>query len=123
MKYIHTDQAPKAVGPYAQAIEVNGFIFCSGQIGIDPAAGTLVEGIESQTRQVFENVKQVLEEAGSSMDKVVKATVYLADIADYQKMNEIYAQFFGDHKPARAALAIDALPAGALVEMEVIAIK
>ncbi len=123
MKYIHSDKAPKVVGPYSQAIEANGFIFCSGQIGIDPEAGALVEGIENQTKQVLNNLKQVLEEAGSGLEKVVKSTVYLSDINDYSKMNEIYGQYFTDHKPARAAFAVAGLPLGALVEIEVIAVK
>ena len=123
MKYIQSEKAPKAVGPYSQAIEANGFIFCSGQIGIHPETGTLVDGIEHQTKQVLENLKSVLEKADSELEKVVKSTVYLADIADYQKMNEVYGQCFAGHKPARAAFAVAALPLGALVEIEVIAEK
>ena len=121
MKYIHTDKAPKVVGPYSQAIAADNFIFCSGQIGIDPNVGKLVEGIENQTKQVMENLKAVLEESGSSLDKVVKCTVYLADINDYVTMNGIYGKYFTDHKPARAAFAVAALPAGALIEIEMIA--
>jgi len=111
------------VGPYSQAIEANGFIFCSGQIGIDPEAGALVEGIENQTKQVLNNLKHVLEQAGSGLENVVKSTVYLSDISDYFKMNEIYGQYFTDHKPARAAFAVAGLPLGALVEIEVIVVK
>lgn len=121
MKYIHTDNAPKAVGPYSQAIVSNGFIYCSGQIGIDPKNGTLVEGFEKQTHQVLKNLTEVLKEGNASLEKVVKTTVYLADINDYKKMNEIYGQYFSDHKPARAAFAVADLPAGALIEIEVIA--
>ena|SRR3989344_4617405 len=121
MKYIHTDKAPKVVGPYSQAIAADNFIFCSGQIGIDPNMGKLVEGIENQTKQVMENLKAVLEESGLSLDKVVKCTVYLADINDYVTMNGIYGKYFTDHKPARAAFAVAALPAGALIEIEMIA--
>ncbi|MDA1317103.1 MAG: RidA family protein [bacterium] len=123
MKYIHTEKAPKVVGPYSQAIVSGDLIFCSGQIGIDPASGKLVEGIENQTKQVLENLKAVLEEAGSSLNKSVKCTVYLSDIKDFATMNEIYGQYFSDHKPARAAFAVAALPIGALVEIEVIAVK
>jgi len=111
------------VGPYSQAIEANGLVFCSGQIGIDPDAGTLVEGIENQTKQVLDNLKHVLEEAGSGLEKVVKSTVYLSDISDYSKMNEIYSQYFTDHKPARAAFAVAALPLKALIEIEMVAVK
>lgn len=123
MKYIQSGKAPKVVGPYSQAIEANGFIFCSGQIGIDPEAGALVEGIENQTKQVLNNLKHVLEEAGSGLEKVVKSTVYLSDINDYSKMNEIYRQYFTDHKPARAAFAVAALPLKALIEIEMVAAK
>jgi len=123
MNYIQSDKAPKVVGPYSQAIEANGFIFCSGQIGIDPEAGALVEGIENQTKQVLNNLKHVLEQAGSGLENVVKSTVYLSDISDYFKMNEIYGQYFTDHKPARAAFAVAGLPLGALVEIEVIVVK
>ncbi len=123
MKYIYTDKAPNVVGPYSQAVVTDNLIFCSGQIGIDPAVGKLVEGIENQTKQVIENLKAVLEESGSSLDKVVKCTVYLADINDYVTMNGIYGQYFTDHKPARAAFAVAALPAGALIEIEMIAVK
>jgi len=123
MKYIHTDKAPKAVGPYSQAIVSGDLIFCSGQIGIDPSVGSLVEGIEGQTKQVLENLKAVLEEANFSLEKVVKCTVYLSDINDYVKMNEIYGQYFSNHKPARAAFAVATLPLNALVEIEVIAVK
>jgi len=121
MKLIHTEKAPKVVGPYSQAVEAQGFVFCSGQIGIDPKTGKLVEGLESQTKQVFENLKSVLAKSGLSLKHVVKTTVYLADIQDYAKMNEIYAAYFADHRPARAAFAVAALPAGALVEIELIA--
>ena len=121
MKYITTEKAPKAVGPYSQAIVSNGFIFCSGQIGIDPATNELVEGIEAQTKQVLKNLSEVLEAENSDLDHVVKTTVYLANITDYVTMNEIYGQYFTKHKPARAAFAVAALPKGALIEIEVIA--
>src|SRR5882672_4196692 len=101
MKYINTEKAPKAVGPYSQAIVSNGFVFCSGQIGIDPKTNELVEGIEAQTHQVLKNLSAVLKAGNSSLDNVVKTTVYLADIKDYGKMNEIYGQYFTEHKPAR----------------------
>ena len=121
MKLIHTEKAPKVVGPYSQAVEAQGFVFCSGQIGIDPKSGRLAEGLESQIKQVFENLKSVLAKSGLSLEHVVKTTVYLTDIKNYAKMNEVYAGYFGDHRPARAAFAVAALPAGALVEIELIA--
>lgn len=120
MKYIQTEKAPKAVGPYSQAIVSNGFIFCSGQIGLDPKTNELVEGIELQTNQVLKNLSEVLKSGGSSLEKVVKTTIYLADISDYGKVNEIYGQYFSDHKPARAAFAVAHLPKDALIEIEAI---
>src|SRR5579862_5112245 len=110
MKYINTEKAPKAVGPYSQAIVSNGFVFCSGQIGIDPKTSALVDGIEAQTQQVLKNLSEVLKASHSGLDKVVKTTVYLADSKDYSKMNEIYGQYFSDHKPARAAFTVAHLP-------------
>jgi 2-iminobutanoate/2-iminopropanoate deaminase len=121
MKYIQTENAPKAVGPYSQAIVSNGFIFCSGQIGLDPKTNELVQGIEKQTHQVLKNLTEVLNVENSGLEKVVKTTVYLSDINDYVKMNEVYGQYFLNHKPARAAFAVAALPKGALIEIEVIA--
>lgn len=121
MKYIQTEKAPKAVGPYSQAIVSNGFIFCSGQIGLDQKTNELAEGIEAQTQQVLKNLKAVLEASHSSLEKVIKTTVYLADIKDYGKMNEIYGQFFSNHKPARAAFAVAHLPKDALIEIEAVA--
>lgn len=121
MNYINTNKAPKAVGPYTQAIVSNGFIFCSGQIGIDPKTNELVEGIEAQTHQVLKNLSEVLITGNSSLDHVVKTTVYLADIKDYVKMNEIYSEYFSEHKPARAAFAVAHLPKDACIEIEVVA--
>ena len=123
MKYIHTDNAPKAVGPYSQAIAVNGFIYCAGQIGLDPETNELVEGLEKQTHQIFANIKAVVEEAGSDLDHVVKTTIFLKDIADYGKVNELYGTYFLTHKPARSAVAVAAIPKNALIEIEVIAIQ
>ena len=121
MKYINTKNAPKAVGPYSQAIVSGGFIYCSGQIGIDPKTNELVAGFEEQTKQVLNNLSEVLKAGSSSLDYVVKTTVYLADIKDYGTMNEIYGQFFSEHKPARAAFAVAHLPKDALIEIEVVA--
>ncbi len=122
MKTIHTDKAPKAVGPYSQAIKHCCNIYCAGQIGLDPETGELREGLEAQTRQVLDNLKQVVEAAGSSMSKVVKTTILLADIDDYAEVNEIYAQYFKENKPARSTYAVAALPKGALIEIDAIAI-
>lgn len=124
MKAIHTLKAPAAIGPYSQAIEVNGFVFASGQIPIDPATGSFVEGgVKEQTRQALTNAGQILQEAGTDLSHVVKTTVYLADMADFATMNEVYAQFFSEPYPARSAVAVKDLPKGALVEVEVLAAK
>ena len=121
MKTIHTDNATAARGPYSQAKESGGFLFTSGQIAIDPAAGKITATtIEGQTEQVCRNLKAVLEEAGSSLEKVIKTTCFLNDIADFAAFNDVYASFFTG-KPARSCVAAAALPAGALVEVEVIA--
>ncbi len=123
MKTIQTDKAPKAVGPYSQAIDQGTFIFCSGQIGIDPAQGKLVEGVENQTKQVMANLEQVLTAAESSLQKIVKTTIFLVDINDYAKVNEIYGSYFPEVKPARSTVQVANLPAGAQVEIECIATK
>lgn len=124
MKAIHTLKAPAAIGPYSQAIEVNGFVFASGQIPIDPATGSFVEGgVKEQTRQALTNASQILQEAGTDLSHVVKTTVYLADMADFAAMNEVYAQFFSEPYPSRSAVAVKDLPKGALVEVEVLAAK
>lgn len=124
MKAIHTNQAPAAIGPYSQAIEANGMVFASGQIPIDPATGEFVEGgIKEQTRQSLTNASRILQAAGTDLKHVVKTTVYLSDIANFAPMNEVYAQFFTEPFPARSAVAVKDLPKGALVEIEVLAVK
>lgn len=124
MKSIHTNQAPAAIGPYSQAIEANGMIFASGQIPIDPATGQFVEGgIQEQTRQALTNARNILQAEGTDMENVIKTTVYLSDIHNFAAMNEVYAQFFTEPFPARSAVAVKDLPKGALVEIEVLAIK
>ncbi len=124
MKPIVTSAAPAAIGPYSQAIEVNGFVYASGQLPIDPATGAFPEGgVQEQTRQSLLNVKAILAEAGLTLANVVKTTVYLADMGDFAAMNEIYSQFFSQPFPARSAVAVKALPKGALVEVEVIAAR
>ena len=120
---IRTDAAPKAIGPYEQAIRIDGFVFTAGQIPIDPTSGNLVAGgIAEQTRQVLENLKAVLEAAGSSIDRVVKATVFLKNMADFAAMNDVYAEYFAGAKPARSTVAVAELPKGALVEIDLVAL-
>jgi 2-iminobutanoate/2-iminopropanoate deaminase len=122
-KQVQTDRAPKAIGPYSQGIVANGFVFCSGQIPIDPATGELNTGtIEEQTRLVLQNVGAVLEAAGSSYDDVVKTTVFLQDMNDFAKMNGVYAEFFKSPNPARAAVQVARLPRDVKVEIEAIAL-
>lgn len=118
----HTDQAPAAIGPYAQAVTAGGFLFTSGQIPLDPATGELVGGgFEAQARQVLSNLRAVLASAGCSFSDVVKATVYVADLADFPKLNALYGEAMGDHRPARSTVQVAALPKGALVEIDLVA--
>lgn len=122
MESIHTDNAPKALGPYSQAIKVGDFVFCSGQVPIDPSTDTFVEGgIKEQTRQALINAQNILKEAGLNLTNVVKTTVFLSDMDNFTDMNEIYAEFFTKPYPARSAVAVKKLPKGALVEIECIA--
>lgn len=119
---IATDSAPAAVGPYSQAIKAGHFVFTAGQIGLDPAVGKLVVGgVAAQAERALQNLAAVLEAAGSGLDKVVKTTVFLQDMADYGMVNEVYARFLGGSPPARSAVAVAALPLGALVEIEAVA--
>jgi 2-iminobutanoate/2-iminopropanoate deaminase len=123
MESIQTDRAPQAIGPYSQAIKANGFVFASGQIPLDPATMQLIDGeIGAQTEQVLNNVKAVLEAAGSSLGQVVKTTVFLADMNDFAAMNEIYAAFFGQTRPARSTVQAARLPRDVKVEIEVVAL-
>ena len=121
MKYINTKKAPKVVGPYTQAIVSNGFIFCSGQIGIDPDTNELVEGLEKQTHQVLKNLKEVLKETDVGLKQVVKTTIFLRDMKTFPLVNEIYGSYFSDHKPARATVEVSYLPKDALIEIEAVA--
>jgi 2-iminobutanoate/2-iminopropanoate deaminase len=124
MKAISTNNAPAAIGPYSQAIEVNGFVYASGQLPIDPATGVFPEGgIKEQTAQSIKNAQMILEAAGTDLKHVVKTTVYLANMSDFAAMNEVYSQFFSEPFPARSAVAVKDLPKGALVEVEVLATK
>lgn len=123
MKAINTKNAPAAIGPYSQAIEVNGFVYTSGQLPIDPATGEFAgNDIKSQAEQSLKNVKAILEEAGLTMKNVVKTTVFLADMADFAAMNEVYSTYFSEPYPARSAVAVKTLPKGALVEIECVAV-
>ncbi|MBP5137282.1 MAG: RidA family protein [Paludibacteraceae bacterium] len=122
MKEISTKKAPAAIGPYSQAIRVGNLIYTSGQIPIDPAKGELIDGdIKAQTRQSLNNIKAILEEAGTSLNSVIKTTVFLADMNDFADMNSVYAEFFTEPYPARSAVAVKTLPKGAQIEIEVIA--
>ena len=122
LKVVATDQAPGAIGPYSQAIIANGFIYTAGQVGFDPKKMEIVgTTVGEQTEQVMKNLAAVLKAAGSGLDKVVKTTVFLADMADFQAMNDVYAKHFGNHKPARSTVAAAGLPRNARVEIEVVA--
>jgi 2-iminobutanoate/2-iminopropanoate deaminase len=122
LERVHTDHAPAAIGPYSQAIVSDGWVFCSGQIPLDPATGELNTGdVATQTDLCLKNLAQVLEAAGSSLQSVVKTTVFLSDMNTFEEMNEVYAQHFGDHRPARAAVQVAALPKFCDVEIECVA--
>ncbi len=122
MNIIHTQQAPAAIGPYSQGYEVNGLVFTSGQIPVDPATGAIPEGITAQCAQSCKNVAAILEAAGVSLDKVFKTTCFLADMGDFAAFNEVYAQYFVS-RPARSCVAVKTLPKGVLCEIEAIAVK
>lgn len=123
IKFVSTEKAPKAIGPYSQATIANGFIFSAGQIAFDPATMEVVAGgIKEQTERVLANLHAVLEGAGSSLTRVVKTTVYLVDMADFTAMNEVYSKAFGEHKPARSTVAVAGLPRGVRVEIDVVAV-
>ncbi|EFD05605.1 putative endoribonuclease L-PSP [Peptostreptococcus anaerobius 653-L] len=123
MEVVFTSKAPAAVGPYSQAIKVGNVVYCSGQIPLVPETGEIVEGdIKAQAKQSLENVKAVLTEAGATFSNVVKTTVFIVDMADFGAINEVYAEYFGDHKPARSCVAVKELPKGARVEVEVLVV-
>ena len=123
MRYlVESNEAPKAIGPYSQGIKAGGFVFVSGQVALDPATGALVGGgVAAQTERVLQNLQAIVEAAGSDLDRVVKATVYLRSMADFAAMNEVYAKYFKGEPPARATVAVAGLPKDALVEIDVIA--
>jgi len=122
MEFVATSNAPAAIGPYSQAVKVNGMVYTSGQIALTPEGEMLGDDVVLQTKQVFSNLRAVLAEAGTSLDRVVKVMAFVADINDFATVNEIYAEAFGDHKPARSLVAAKTLPKNALVEIEVIAL-
>jgi 2-iminobutanoate/2-iminopropanoate deaminase len=123
IQMISSSGAPKAIGPYSHAIKVGNVVYASGQIALDPATGNLVEGdFTAQARRVFENLKAVLHDAGTDFGRVAKATVYLADLANFPTLNSIYAEYFGEHKPARSTVGVAALPRGAAVEIDLVAV-
>jgi 2-iminobutanoate/2-iminopropanoate deaminase len=122
MDFVATDGAPKAIGPYSQAVTHHGIIYTSGQIGLDPATMEVVDGFENQAHRVFKNLEAVLAKAGTDFSRVLKATVYVTDMANFAALNAIYASYFGDHKPARTTIAAAQLPKGALVEIDLIAL-
>ncbi|MCG8410309.1 MAG: RidA family protein [Bacteroidales bacterium] len=122
-KIIFTENAPKAIGPYSQAIEINGTLYISGQVPVNPATGKMPEGIKEQTKQVMENISAILTEAGYTFDDVVKSTCLLSDMDNFQAMNEVYGEYYKENPPARAAYGVVKLPLGAMVEIETIAVK
>ena len=122
MEYVQTNNAPQAIGPYSQAVKANGMVYTSGQIALTPEGEMLGNDVVVQTKQVLKNLTAVLEAAGSSLDKVIKTTIFLDSMDDFATVNEIYAEAFGDHKPARSTVAVKTLPKNALVEIDAIAI-
>nr|WP_072537849.1 RidA family protein [Anaerococcus mediterraneensis] len=122
MRKIHTDKAPAAVGAYVQAIATDNLVFTSGQLPLDPQTGELESDIKKATKRALENIKAIVEEAGSSVDKIIKCNVFLDDINDFADFNGVYEEFFGDHKPARSALEVANIPKGAVIEIEAIAL-
>ena len=122
-KVISTDKAPAAIGPYSQAIEVNGFVFTSGVIPVDPATGVIPESIEEQATQAFTNIKNLIEAAGASIDKVVKTSVFIKDMNDFAKINEIYAKFFSEPFPSRSCVEVARLPKDVKIEIEAVVAK
>lgn len=120
---IHTEKAPKAIGPYSQAIEINGMLFISGQVPVNPETGSIPEGITAQTEQVMKNIAAILDKAGYTFSDVIKSTCLLSDMSNFKAMNEVYGKYYSENPPARAAFAVKELPLGALVEIETIAVK
>ena len=123
MEFIASNDAPKAIGPYSQAVKIGNIVYTSGQISLDPATGNLVEGdFSAQARRVFDNLRAVLKQSGAEFRDVIKATVYLTDLGNFQTLNGIYAEYFGQHKPARSTVGVASLPKGAAIEIDLIAV-
>ncbi|OGG60207.1 hypothetical protein A3C86_03010 [Candidatus Kaiserbacteria bacterium RIFCSPHIGHO2_02_FULL_49_16] len=122
MRPIHADKAPKAIGPYSQAVVAGNLVFCSGQIALEPSGAMVDGGIKEQTVQVFKNLEEVLRAAGIGLDSVASVSVFLRDMNDFKEMNEVYAKSFGGHKPARATVAVSGLPKNALIEISCVAL-
>ena len=123
MEFIASNDAPKAIGPYSQAVKIGNIVYTSGQISLDPATGNLVEGdFSAQARRVFDNLRAVLKQSGAEFGHVIKATVYLTDLGNFQTLNAIYAEYFGEHKPSRSTVGVASLPKGAAVEIDLIAV-
>ena len=122
-KIIYTENAPKAIGPYSQAVEINGTLYISGQVPVNPKTGDIPEGIKAQTEQVMKNIGAILEAAGYSYENVIKSTCLLSDMANFKAMNEVYGSYYKEDPPARAAYGVVQLPLGALIEIETIAVK
>ncbi|MFO7842414.1 MAG: RidA family protein [Bacteroidales bacterium] len=122
-KIIYTENAPKAIGPYSQAVEINGTLYISGQVPVNPESGDIPEGIKAQTEQVMKNIGAILEAAGYSYKNVIKSTCLLSDMANFKAMNEVYGSYYKEEPPARAAYGVVQLPLGALIEIETIAVK
>ena len=123
VRTVHTDRAPAAIGPYSQGVVAGGFLFTAGQIALDPATGQIVEGdVVAQAERVMKNLTAVLTEAGTSWDRVVKTTVYLQDMADFPRVNEVYGRMIGDARPARSTVQVSGLPRGVLVEIDAVAV-
>lgn len=123
LTFVHTEKAPAAVGPYSQAVQAGGFVFVSGQLGLDPATMTLREGFEAQARQALANIGAILAQAGCAVTDIAAVDVFLLDMAEFKNLNGIYAEFMGAHKPARAAIQVAGLPLGGLVEIKCVAVK
>ncbi len=123
MNKLYSKNAPEPIGPYSQGIETDGFLFLSGQIGLKPGTGELVQGLTTQTHQVLQNVKAILESAGHNLSNVVKTTVYLRNMKDFAEFNQIYAEYFKENPPARTTVEVSALPKDALIEIDIIARK
>jgi len=121
MEFLHTNNAPAAIGPYSQAVKVNGMLYTSGQIALTPEGEMLENDIKKQTRQIFSNIRAILEDNESSMDKIIKVSIFLTDMNDFGIVNVIMAEEFGDHKPVRSTVAVKTLPKNAMIEMDVIA--